>query len=247
MSTMIGETELFSRAEWGADPTPNLNRPMSAWTETNLHHTVGSTPSTFSGECVEMRSIERIHKGNGWPTCGYTVVVARSGRAFVGFETTQNPWLSTRGVHTMNRNHTSLAISLMGNYQNLYIGPVQRQAILDLYWYFEANKGQVPLMGHRDWFATACPGINAYNQLPSLNAATPVAPEPPDWKGPSDMAEFIAIRSNGAQFIVSIDGAGATTLGLPSLPDKEAVARATGLKDAKVSDSQWKMIVKAAG
>ena len=193
MSTMIGETELFSRSEWHADPLPNQNRPMSAWTETNLHHTVGSTPSSFSGECVEMRNIERIHKGNGWPTVGYTVVVARSGRAFVGFETTRNPWLDTRGVHTMNRNHTSLAISLMGNYENLHILPVQRQAILDLYWYFEANKGQVPLMGHRDWFATACPGINAYNQLPSLNAATPGPPPEPEPEPGLSVAQLVSI------------------------------------------------------
>jgi hypothetical protein len=178
---LVGSTELFSREDWQADPRPNSNRPMSGWDKTYLHHTVGSTPDSFSGECQEMRSIERIHKNNGWPTVGYTVIVARSGRAFRGFETTQNEWLNTRGVHTYNQNHISLAISLMGNYNNLHITPAQDRAIKDLYAMFKAVKGNVAMAGHRDVYATACPGNNAYNRIPHFNTVgpSPVEPIPP--------------------------------------------------------------------
>lgn len=185
----IGGTELYSRGEWGADPRPNLNRPMSGWDATYLHHTVGATPSDFAGECREMRSIERIHKGNGWPTVGYTVIVARSGRAFVGFETTRNPWLETRGVHTIHQNHQSLAISLMGNYENLHITPAQDNAVLDLFRYFRDAKGPVAMAGHKDVFATACPGRNAYAQIPSFNmrAADIPLPGPDPTPSPSNI------------------------------------------------------------
>jgi hypothetical protein len=140
-----------------------------------------------------MRSIERIHKRQGWPTVGYTVIVARSGRAFVGFETTRDPWLSTRGVHTIHQNHKSLAIALMGNYMNLHITPAQDDAILDLFRHFRETKGNVAMGGHRDVYATACPGINAYNQIPDINRRVVFPDVPPEPETGLSTAQLVAI------------------------------------------------------
>ena len=80
----------------------------------------------------------------------------------------------------------------------------------------------------------------------TLDALGTPDPNPPSWKGPADMAEFIAVKTSGAQHIISIDGAGITRVGIPTPADSAEIREATGLKLAKVSDSQWKHIMRSA-
>lgn len=136
----------------------------AAGKETWLHHSVTTPPgpdATLEQDCAHMRFIESIGQTNYGGGISYTVVVMPSGRAFQGHD------MDRQGSHTYQRNNRARAICLAGNYDAVVpnmqmLGTV---ALVLREWGCELDGG------HRDVYATACPGQYAYARIGSINEA----------------------------------------------------------------------------
>jgi hypothetical protein len=136
----------------------------AAGKETWLHHTVTTPPgpdATLEQDCAHMRYVESIGQNNFGGGISYTAVVMPSGRAFEGHS------LDRQGSHTYQRNNRARAICLAGNYDSVVpnakmLGTV---ALILREWGCELDGG------HRDVYATACPGQYAYARISSINQA----------------------------------------------------------------------------
>lgn len=147
-----------------------LNAGKELW----LHHSVTNPPgpdATLEQDCAHMREFEAI--GHNRYGCGisYTWVVMPSGRVFQGHD------VDRQGTHTYGRNNRSRAICLAGNYQVNELPQRMHNAVARLL----RELGAILDGGHRDVFATACPGDHAYARIPSINqlasSGAPIDPE----------------------------------------------------------------------
>lgn len=147
-----------------------LNAGKELW----LHHSVTNPPgpdATLEQDCAHMREFEAI--GHNRYGCGisYTWVVMPSGRVFQGHD------VDRQGTHTYGRNNRSRAICLAGNYHVNELPQRMHNAVARLL----RELGAILDGGHRDVFATACPGDHAYERIPSINqlasSGAPIDPE----------------------------------------------------------------------
>lgn len=147
-----------------------LNAGKELW----LHHSVTNPPgpdATLEQDCAHMREFEAI--GHNRYGCGisYTWVVMPSGRVFQGHD------VDRQGTHTYGRNNRSRAICLAGNYHVNELPQRMHNAVARLL----RELGAILDGGHRDVFATACPGDHAYARIPSINqlasSGAPIDPE----------------------------------------------------------------------
>lgn len=134
----------------------------AAGRETWLHHSVTGAPgpdATLAEDCAHMRHIESIGQANYNGGISYTAIVMPSGRAFEGHS------LDRQGSHTYQRNNRARAICFAGNYDTAV--PSSRMlntaAAILREWGTELDGG------HRDVFATACPGQHAYARIGTIN------------------------------------------------------------------------------
>lgn len=160
---------IISRATWRpryADGGAVIG--TSGWREVYLHHSVTNPPgpnATLEQEAEHMRYLEGIGQREFGQGISYTVVVFPSGRAWQGHS------IDRRGAHTYQRNDVARAICLAGNYEVNQ----PTQAMLDgvdrvLAEWGAMGKPSRITGGHRDVFATACPGKNAYSKISYLNS-----------------------------------------------------------------------------
>ncbi|GAA2995162.1 hypothetical protein Sfulv_37510 [Streptomyces fulvorobeus] len=187
--------QIVSRAEWGADESL-VTEPPSYLAKVDavfVHHTAG----TNSYECAEspaiIRAILTYHvKSNGWSDTGYNFFVDKCGTVFEGRAGgTDKP---VRGAHTYGFNGYSAGVSLLGDYENGGTPTAAaKQAIADVSaWKLGLHgvdpQAQVTLTaagdtgvyktgdratlhtvsGHRDGYATLCPGAALYSELPEI-------------------------------------------------------------------------------
>lgn len=147
---------------------------VNAGKELWLHHSVTNPPgpdATLEQDCAHMREFEAI--GHNRYGCGisYTWVVMPSGRVFQGHD------VDRQGTHTYGRNNRSRAICLAGNYQVNELPQRMHNAVARLL----RELGATLDGGHRNVFATACPGDHAYERIPSINqlasSGAPIDPE----------------------------------------------------------------------
>lgn len=147
---------------------------VNAGKELWLHHSVTNPPgpdATLEQDCAHMREFEAI--GHNRYGCGisYTWVVMPSGRVFQGHD------VDRQGTHTYGRNNRSRAICLAGNYHVNELPQRMHNAVARLL----RELGATLDGGHRDVFATACPGDHAYERIPSINqlasSGAPIDPE----------------------------------------------------------------------
>lgn len=147
---------------------------VNAGKELWLHHSVTNPPgpdATLEQDCAHMREFEAI--GHNRYGCGisYTWVVMPSGRVFQGHD------VDRQGTHTYGRNNRSRAICLAGNYHVNELPQRMHNAVARLL----RELGAILDGGHRDVFATACPGDHAYERIPSINqlasSGAPIDPE----------------------------------------------------------------------
>ncbi|MGW7290368.1 N-acetylmuramoyl-L-alanine amidase [Streptomyces sp. NPDC054847] len=186
---------IVSRADWGADESLVADPPsyLSKVSAVFVHHTAG----TNSYDCAEspaiIRAILTYHvKTNGWNDIGYNFFVDKCGTVFEGRAGGVDK--PVRGAHTYGFNGDSSGVSLLGDYENGGTPtPVAKQAIADIAaWKLGLHgvdpEAQVTLTaagdtgvyktgekatlntvsGHRDGFATLCPGATLYSALPEI-------------------------------------------------------------------------------
>ncbi|AVH97623.1 N-acetylmuramoyl-L-alanine amidase [Streptomyces sp. WAC00288] len=194
---------VVSRAGWGADESL-VQDPPSYLNEVDavfVHHTAGTNDYTCADSPAVIRAILTYHvRTNGWNDVGYNFFVDKCGTVFEGRAGgVDRPVL---GAHTYGFNSYSSGVSLLGDYENGGTPTAAaRQAIADLAaWKLglhgvdpEAEvaltaaadtgvwkKGQVATLntisGHRDGYATLCPGATLYSALPGIRTTAGASP-----------------------------------------------------------------------
>ncbi|MFP8906445.1 N-acetylmuramoyl-L-alanine amidase [Streptomyces atacamensis] len=186
---------IVSRAQWGADESLVEDPPsyLSRVDAVFVHHTAGTNDYTCAQSASIIRGILTYHvKTNGWNDVGYNFFVDKCGTIFEGRAGGVDK--AVQGAHTYGFNGYSAGVSLLGNYED---GGRPTQAALDaiarisgwkLGLYGADPAGKVTLTaaadtgvwkkgeratlyrisGHRDGYATLCPGANLYSQLPAI-------------------------------------------------------------------------------
>lgn len=168
--------EIVSRATWGAAPTRGrleaLKLPVDRlW----LHHTV----TAFSGDPhADARDVQAVAFSRGFQDVSYTWLVHPDGTILDGRGLTV-------GAHTRGENRSSVAVALIGNYEELV--PTDAQ-VASVRWLVALHvglgalrPGRYPTGGHRDapGAATACPGRHAGAALERFREPWTPAPAPP--------------------------------------------------------------------
>ncbi|MEV7776387.1 peptidoglycan recognition protein [Kitasatospora sp. NPDC086791] len=188
---------IVTRAGWGADES--LREPGSVYTGpvrvVFVHHTATATDYACSDAPRVIRSIHRYHvRTSGWRDIGYNFLVDRCGTVYEGRAGgVDRP---VHGAHTLGFNTDSAGVAAIGT----YVGDQPPQPLLDGLAAVAAWKlglggraadgrttltsgtdaGRYPrgtavdfdaVSGHRDAFATECPGNALYARLPALRAA----------------------------------------------------------------------------
>ena len=158
--------KIVSRAEWKARKARSRHVIATPTVDLYLHHTAGALDENGNGVWWDdMQSIQRFHMdGRGWSDIAYSFLVG-GGQVFEG------RGVGIAGGHTKGRNSTSHAICLIGNYDWMKPTSQDLVAIADLVAH-GAKQGWWPdhiTGGHRDVGQTACPGLNLYDAIPSIN------------------------------------------------------------------------------
>lgn len=177
----------YTRAQWGADES--LRRADPYYGDVRavvIHHTAGTNSYAAAEVPAIIRGIYAYHvKVQGWNDIGYNALVDRFGRLWEGRAGGLNKPVSA--AHTYGFNGVTAGVSGIGDFSTV----TPPQALLDGYTRYAAWKlslhhldpatsvsltrsdgavvttvSRVP--GHRDLYATSCPGDRDYAQLPSL-------------------------------------------------------------------------------
>lgn len=163
---------IVRRSTWGAMPPRHVTR--ANWPRgvtLHVHHTVSPPPpDDHIAERRAVRVIQRYHQEtNGWSDVGYSYLIAPSGRIYEG------RGYEVRGAHSPPVNHEP-SVALIGDYHSTYPTDAQHRAVWELADIINAGR----LAGHRDSYATTCPGNRAYAKI--VNSPRPKsAPRvPPD-------------------------------------------------------------------
>lgn len=148
--------QIISRSTWGASAwrgTP-ASVPLSRRTEFYVHYD-GGHPVTRTGYAI-MRAIEAQHIGQGWSGVGYHFVVDQQGNIYEG-----RGW-GLVGAHCPNHNTSGIGVQIaIGGDQK----PSEKAlaACRALYELACKKTGKtLAKRGHRDGFATLCPGSTLY-------------------------------------------------------------------------------------
>ncbi|GAA1297126.1 hypothetical protein Psi02_13940 [Planotetraspora silvatica] len=185
-----------TRASWSADEKLVTDPPEYATTvkAVFVHHTDGVNDYSCADSPAIIRGIMLYHvKTNGWNDIGYNFLVDKCGTIFEGRAGgVDQPVI---GAHTLGFNTSSSGIALLGSF-NDPSDPTPPKVALDAIAKLAAWKlglaggdptGKTPMTitadngkfkpgtysfntisGHRDGFATACPGTKLYAALPGI-------------------------------------------------------------------------------
>ncbi|MFF4166101.1 N-acetylmuramoyl-L-alanine amidase [Streptomyces sp. NPDC001741] len=181
---------IVTRKGWGADES--LRERAFAYTSTVkaafVHHSATGNNYTCAQAPSVLRSIYRYHvKSSGWRDFGYNFAVDKCGNIYEGRAGGVSK--AVLGAHTLGFNTNSMGIAVLGTYSSKNPPAAAVTAIAKLTAWklglFGRNpKGKVTLVsggsgkykkggkaklnvisGHRDGFATECPGIRLYKKL----------------------------------------------------------------------------------
>lgn len=181
---------IVTRKGWGADES--IRERAFAYTTTVkaafIHHSATGNNYTCSQAPSVLRSIYRYHvKSSGWRDFGYNFAVDKCGNIYEG--RAGGVTKAVLGAHTLGFNTKSMGIAVLGTYTSKNPPAAAVTAIAKLTAWklglFGRNpKGKVTLVsggsgkykkgasvklnvisGHRDGFATECPGSRLYKKL----------------------------------------------------------------------------------
>lgn len=186
-------TKIISRESWGAAHQDGFYARKVGRLDKWAHHTVTaqlSKNADLEEEYAEMRKLDDIGESRFKGGISYTFVIFPSGRIYEGHS------IGRVGAHTAGRNTISAGIAFAGNYETNKLSNEQVNAAawllnhgVEKKWWTEKKLDG----GHRDTKATACPGRNAYAQIPNINklaasgkASAPTKTEAKEQKGSKD-------------------------------------------------------------
>jgi hypothetical protein len=187
---------IVSRKSWGAKPWNGdpAEVPLSKRTEYFVHYH-GGVPAHSTGVAVP-REVEKIHVGQGWAGTGYNFMVDQNGTIYEG-----RGW-GLQGAHCPDHNVSGFGVYVaIGGDQK----PSDKALASVRALYDEACKRTgraLAKRGHKDGFATACPGVHLYqwvkDGMPAPKAAEPEKPKPPASKpapkpAPKPVSKIVAL------------------------------------------------------
>ena len=136
----------------------------------------------------KVREIKRWHvQDRGWADIGYHYLIDRDGTIATG-----RP-IEKDGAHVQGRNKGTIGISLFGGHGSAetdqfaeHFTPQQEVALRKLIGDLHGRFGKVPVTGHNQYAAKACPGFNVPKwygvakpaSAPPVVVAAPAAPTP---------------------------------------------------------------------
>ncbi|MFI5873458.1 peptidoglycan recognition protein [Streptomyces sp. NPDC051445] len=186
---------IVTRRGWGADE--NLRERAFAYTTTVkaafVHHTASGNSYKCSQAPSVIRGIYRYHvKSMGWRDIGYNFLVDKCGKIYEG--RAGGVAKPVMGAHTLGFNTNSMGIAVLGTFTSAKPNTATVNAIARLTaWklglfganpkgttYLKSGGGNLygkgknvrlnVISGHRDGFATECPGKQLYGKLGSARS-----------------------------------------------------------------------------
>ncbi|MEU2111511.1 N-acetylmuramoyl-L-alanine amidase [Streptomyces sp. NPDC019507] len=189
---------IVSRKAWGAKPWDGdpADVSLSKRTEFFVHYH-GGVPAHSTGVAVP-REVEKIHLGNKWAGVGYNFMVDQDGSIYEG-----RGW-GLQGAHCPDHNVSGFGVYVaIGGDQK----PTDKALASVRALYDEACRKTgraLAKRGHKDGFATACPGKHLYawvkDGMPVPKGAKPPAQapaQPP--KGPAPKPPRIVALAAGVK------------------------------------------------
>jgi hypothetical protein len=175
-------TDIITRAEWHARAPKGAYTSLRSTKGVKVHYTGGRIDKGILNDhdlCVSLvRGIQNMHMdGNGWLDIGYSVVACPHRKVFIGRGPKHLPAANGAGLNT---NHYAI-LALVGN--SGLVEPTDNQllSIWDAITYLREHGGAgKEIKGHRDGYATECPGDHLYAWLkkgaPRPGGAAPAKP-----------------------------------------------------------------------
>lgn len=99
-----------------------------------------------------VQDIHQWHLNNGWTGIGYHYFVRKDGSIYKGRPD------NAIGSHCKGSNTNTLGICFEGKYMSETMPIVQYNAGIELIKYLFSKYGNMPIYGHKELFATDCPG-----------------------------------------------------------------------------------------
>ncbi|MGW7473563.1 N-acetylmuramoyl-L-alanine amidase [Streptomyces cyaneofuscatus] len=181
---------IVTRKGWGADE--KLREKNFAYTKTVkaafVHHSATGNNYTCKQAPSVLRSIYRYHvKSSGWRDFGYNFAVDKCGNIYEG--RAGGVTKAVLGAHTLGFNTNTMGIAVLGSYASTNppaaaVTAVSKLTAWKLGLFGRNPKGKITLVsggsnkykagvkvkmnvisGHRDGFATECPGARLYKKL----------------------------------------------------------------------------------
>ncbi|MGI5197555.1 peptidoglycan recognition protein family protein [Streptomyces sp. CA-288835] len=181
---------IVTRRGWGADES--LRERHFSYTKSVraafVHHSASGNNYRCSQASSVIRSIYRYHvKSSGWRDIGYNFLVDKCGNIYEG--RAGGVTKPVKGAHTLGFNSNSMGIAVLGSYNGTNPPSAAVQGVarltawkLGLYGanpagktYLKSGGGNLfrkgknvrlnVISGHRDGFATECPGARLYAKL----------------------------------------------------------------------------------
>ncbi len=188
---------IVTRAEWGANErlrkaAPDYDTHVEKFV---VHHTV--TPNHPSDPAAVVRSIMAFHTSREYIDIAYNFLIDEQGRIYEGRwardyppgvpHTTETRWhRQVRGAHALHFNNRTIGIALLGTFTHVAPPPPMLHGLIELLAWKCARWGIDPLghsnyvdsigghhvmtniVGHRDTYATLCPGSPTETLLPHV-------------------------------------------------------------------------------
>lgn len=162
----------LTRSDWGARAPKSVPTHFSTVNYVFAHDTTGVTLG--ADQSVQwVRNIQNFHMdSNGWADIAYSFLYDSYGSIFEG-----RGW-GVVGAHTLNYNSQGHGFAFLGDGDH----ELTLEALESLRWLIaesDRRYGTKPIRGHRDVFATHCPGDWLYGRLGSLrDGPVPLPPGP---------------------------------------------------------------------
>ncbi|RKR87594.1 hypothetical protein BDK92_1883 [Micromonospora pisi] len=170
--------KFVTRAEWGARPRGENDDPPITSTRGVKIHYLGSLYAIQSHQdcAAKVRDVQLGHQNDGYADIAYSLAVCRHGYVFDGRG--KNRQCAANGNQTLNRNHYAI-LGLVGTgvdtwgtsgwgIWNTAATAEMKQGIREAIAYLRYYGGAgTEILGHRDGYATECPGRHLYDLVRS--------------------------------------------------------------------------------
>ncbi|XP_012534615.2 uncharacterized protein LOC105835677 [Monomorium pharaonis] len=165
--TAANGLNIISRSQWGAraPKSPASNLKLKPAPYVIIHHSATSGCETQAICQLKVRQFQNYHMDNkGWADIGYNFIVGEDGNIYEG-----RGW-GKQGAHSKPFNSKSIGICIIGDYKNRTPNAAAVQAVTNLIVRGVESgeiKNDYKLLGHRQTWATTCPGDSLYTMIQS--------------------------------------------------------------------------------